>query len=132
MQRSARGATYRQRSNHWALDRILRSKILGRGLKIRIYRTILRVVLYGSETWTLTQKDEQMLSICEGMDLRSIFGPVRVCNVHSKRSIVVVAKTNRLRWTGHIEMMDGSRQDKIIAEASKYRNQRRGKLKKKI
>lgn len=48
----------------YALGRILHSKSLGRALEIKVYQTILRpVVLFGSDRWTLTQRDEQMLSI---------------------------------------------------------------------
>lgn len=40
----------------YALGNILRAKNLERALKIKVYQAILRpVVLYGSETWTLTQ-----------------------------------------------------------------------------
>jgi len=47
-------------------------------LKIKIYRTIiLPVVLYGSETWSLTLREERKLRVLENMMLRRIFGPRR-------------------------------------------------------
>jgi hypothetical protein len=48
-----------------------------KNLKIKIYRTIiLRVVLYGCETWSLTLSEERKLRVFEKMVLR-IFGPRR-------------------------------------------------------
>jgi hypothetical protein len=45
---------------------------------IKIYRTIiLPVVLYGCETWSLTQREEHRLKVFENRVLRRIFGPKR-------------------------------------------------------
>ena len=45
-------------------------------IQIKTYRTIiLPVVLYGCETWSLTLKEEQRLTIFENRVLRKIFGP---------------------------------------------------------
>jgi len=42
------------------------------------YRTtILPVVLYGGETWSLTVRKERKLRVSENMVLRRIFGPRR-------------------------------------------------------
>jgi hypothetical protein len=47
-------------------------------LKIRIYKTtILPVVLYGCETWSLTFREEHRLGLFENRVLRRIFGPKR-------------------------------------------------------
>ena len=46
--------------------------------QIRTYRTIiLPVVLYGSETWSLTLREEHRLRVFENRVLRRIFGPKR-------------------------------------------------------
>ena len=48
------------------------------GLKIKIYRTIIfLVVLYGCETWSLTLREEHRLRVFENRMLRRIFGPKR-------------------------------------------------------
>ena len=48
-----------------------------KGLKIRIYRTIiLPVVLYECETWSLTLREERRLRVFENRVLR-VFGPKR-------------------------------------------------------
>ena len=47
-------------------------------LKIKIYRNIiLRVVLYGCETWSLTLREERRLKVFENRVLRRIFGRKR-------------------------------------------------------
>ena len=52
------------------------SRLLFRNLKIKIYRTIiLLVVLYGCETWSLTLREERRLRVFENRVLRRIFGP---------------------------------------------------------
>jgi len=41
---------------------MLKSKIIKRSVKMQIYKTLIRpVVTYGSETWTLTKTDENLM-----------------------------------------------------------------------
>jgi hypothetical protein len=52
--------------------------LLYKNLKIKRYRTtILPVVLYGSETWSLTLMEESRLRVFENRVLRRVFGPKR-------------------------------------------------------
>jgi len=61
-----------------SVQNLLSSRLLSRNLKIKIYRTkTLPVVLYGSETWSLTLREERKLRVFENMVLRRIFGPRR-------------------------------------------------------
>jgi hypothetical protein len=56
----------------------LSSDLLSKNLNIKIYRTIiLLVVLYGCETWSLTLREERRLRLLESRVLRRIFGPKR-------------------------------------------------------
>jgi hypothetical protein len=49
-----------------------------KNIKNEIYRTvILPVVLYGSEAWSLTLREELRLRVLENWVPRSIFGPKR-------------------------------------------------------
>jgi hypothetical protein len=51
---------------------------LSRNLKVKIHKTtILPVVLYGCETWSLTLREEHRLRVFENRVLRRIFGPKR-------------------------------------------------------
>jgi hypothetical protein len=61
-----------------SVQSLLSSRLLSRNLKVKIYKTIiLQVVLYGCETWSLTLREEQRLSVFENRVLRRIFGPKR-------------------------------------------------------
>jgi len=60
------------------VQNLLSSSLLSKNLKIKIYRTIiLLVVLYGCETWSLTLRGERKLRVFENMVLWRIFGPRR-------------------------------------------------------
>jgi hypothetical protein len=61
-----------------SVQNLLSSRLLSRNLKIKIYRTIiLLVVLYGCETWSLTLREEHRLRLFENRVLRRVFGPKR-------------------------------------------------------
>jgi hypothetical protein len=56
------------------VQNLLYSSLLSKNIKIKIYRTvILRVVLCGCETWSLTLREERRLRLFENRVLR-IFG----------------------------------------------------------
>jgi hypothetical protein len=60
------------------VQNFLSSSLLSKNLKIKIYRDIiLPVVLYGSETWSLTLREKRRLRVFENRVLRKIFGPTR-------------------------------------------------------
>jgi len=59
-----------------SVQKLLSSRLLSKSLKIKIYRIIiLPIVLYGSETWSLTLREERELRVFENMMLRRIFVP---------------------------------------------------------
>jgi hypothetical protein len=89
--------------------------------EIKIYRTIiLPVVLHGCETWSLTLREENRLSVFENRVLRMIFGPKRgevtwesrrlhneeICDLYSSPNIILVIKSRRMRWAGHVARME--------------------------
>ena len=60
------------------MQNLLSSSLLSKNLKIKINRNIiLPVLLYGSETWSLTFRKERRLKVFENRVLRRIFGPKR-------------------------------------------------------
>jgi hypothetical protein len=82
-----------------------------------LYRTIiLPVVLYGCETWSLTLREEQRLTVFENRVLRRIFGPTRdeatgewrrlhneeLNDLYSSPNIIRVIKSRRMRWAWHV------------------------------
>jgi hypothetical protein len=103
-----------------AVQNLLSSRLLSRNVKIKIYKTvILPVVLYGSETLSLTLREEHRLKVFEDRVLRRIFGPKRdevtggwrklhnkeLHGLYSSPSIVRVIKARRMRWAGHVARM---------------------------
>jgi hypothetical protein len=57
---------------------LLSSRLLSRNVKVKTYKTtILPVVLYGYETWSLTLREEHRLRVFENRVLRRIFRPKR-------------------------------------------------------
>jgi len=91
--------------------------LLSKNLKIKINRTtILPVVLYGCETWSLTLREKRKLRLFDNMVLRRIFGPRRdevtgewrrlhneeLNDLYSSPNNVGVIKSRRMRWAGHV------------------------------
>ena len=63
---------------YYSVQNLLSSSLLSKKLKVKNYRTIiLPVVLYGSETWSLTLREERRLRVFENRVLRRVFGPKR-------------------------------------------------------
>jgi len=61
-----------------SVQNLLSSSLLSKNLKIKIYRTIIfLVLLHGCETWLLTLREERKLRVFENTVLRRIFGPRR-------------------------------------------------------
>jgi hypothetical protein len=60
------------------VNNVLSSNLIFKNIKIEIYRImILRVVLYGCKTWSLTLREERRLRMFENRLLGKIYGPTR-------------------------------------------------------
>jgi hypothetical protein len=103
---------------------LLSSRLLSRNLKVKIYRTtILPVILYGCETWSVTLREEHRLRVFENRVLRGMFGPTRdevtgewrklhsgeLHNLYSSPDIIMLIKSRRMRWAGHVARMGEGR-----------------------
>jgi len=108
----------------YLVQNLLSSRLLSKNLKIKIYRTtILHVVLYGCENWSLTLRKEKKLRVFENMVLRRIFGPRRdevtgewrrlhnkeLNDLYSSPNIAWVIKSRRMKWAGHLVHMGEER-----------------------
>ena len=99
-------------------------RLLSKKLKVKTYKTIiLPVVFYGSETWSLTLKEEHRLRLFENKVLRKMFGAKKdeitgewrklhnaeLHALYSPPNIIRSLKSRRLRWAGHVARMEQSR-----------------------
>jgi hypothetical protein len=63
---------------HAANRHMLNSETIKMSVKMQIYKTLIRpVVTCGSETWTLTKSDENLLRIFERKILQKFYGPIQ-------------------------------------------------------
>jgi hypothetical protein len=83
-------------------------------------KLILPVVLYGTETWSLTLREEHSLRVFENTVLRRIFRMKRnevtggwrklhneeLHNLYSSPSIIRIGKSKRTRWERSVARMD--------------------------
>jgi hypothetical protein len=104
-----------------SVQNLLSSRLLYKGVQIRIYKTIiLSVVLYGCETWSLTLREEYRLKVFENRVLRRIFGLKRdeeiggwrklhneeLHNLYSLPNIIRMINPKRIRLEGHVTRIE--------------------------
>jgi hypothetical protein len=78
------------------------------------YKTLIRPILvYGSESWPILKKDENLFRIFKRRILRKIYSLIseggvqrirhnnELCKLYNELDIVRVIKIGRLRWLGH-------------------------------
>ncbi|KAJ4432511.1 hypothetical protein ANN_21131 [Periplaneta americana] len=97
------------------------SPVIGKAERVSLF--LEPVVLYGCETWTLTLREEQSLTVFENKVLRKIFVAKRdeitgewrklhnaeLHALYSSPDIIMNIKSRRLRWVGHVARMGESR-----------------------
>jgi hypothetical protein len=111
------GKTGDSNACYHSVQKLLSSLLLSKNIKIKIHKTtILPVVLYWCETWSLTLREERRLRVFENRVLRRIFGPNRVevtgdwiklhneelHNLYSSPHIIRMIKLRRMRWAEHV------------------------------
>jgi hypothetical protein len=124
------------------MNRILfNSKMMSRACKLMVYKTLVRpVVTYGSEMWTLTREEEGRLGLFERKILRKIYGPIsengnwriryneEVDKIIQGENIVRFIKSHRIRWLGHVELMEEKEMPKKMLYGKLYTTRKRGRL----
>jgi hypothetical protein len=99
----------------FGLRKHLQSSLISRQTKFTIHKTLIRpVLLYGSETWVLTKREENQLLVFERKVLRTICCPKVENGVYRRRYnheldkesdspiALNVTKTSRLRYAAHM------------------------------
>jgi hypothetical protein len=119
---------------YYANSQLLKSALLSRSTKLKLYRT--------AETWTLNISDEHALRIFERKIIRKIYGPVCEDDLWRVRSnseinsllqggnIVRHAKFLRLSWLGHVDHMECERTSKCLLNGELFGVHRRGRPRK--
>jgi hypothetical protein len=107
-----------------SVQSILSSRLLSKNVKVKIYKTIiLLVVLYGCETWSLTLREENRMRVFENRVLRRMFGPKRdevtgewrklyieeFHILYYSPNIIRQIKSRIMRWAGHMARMGEER-----------------------
>jgi hypothetical protein len=128
---------------YFAAIRLFRSRLLSRGTKILLYKTLIRpVVSYGAETWTMTKNEEQALLVFERKIFRRIYGPkhengerrtrmnLELEDMSKRENIVKWIKGQRISWLGHLERMEENRMPKVIFSQELEGLRRRGRRRK--
>lgn len=113
----------------YSLKQIFKSRTMSRVAKIKTYKTILKpVVMFGSETWVISERDKFALNAWERKILRKVYGPIQERNTWRIRTnqelrelyrdpdIVGDIKRKRLEWIGHVLRMERGRTARRILE----------------
>ncbi|XP_055384161.1 uncharacterized protein LOC129613877 [Condylostylus longicornis] len=128
----------------YAHNKLLKSKLITKATKMKIYLTLIRPVLtYGCETWTLKANENQNLLIFERKVLRKIYGPIRnedgsyrirynheLEELIGGKNVVRYVKAQRIRWLGHILRMPEERAVYKIYARNPVGTRRRGRPRK--
>ena len=106
---------------------------------MQIYKTLIRpVVTYGSETWTLTKSDENLLRIFEMKILCKIYGLIQEGDIWKMRDneefnrsingkdIVKFIKAQRIKWLGHVKRMEVGAMPRKMVEGRLFIGRRKG------
>ena len=115
---------------------LLRDKNIPRKVKIHIFNAILKpILLYGCETWVLTEKLKSKIQAAEMRVLRLIYGVTKMDKVRNitirealgVEPIILQIERSQLRWFGHISRMPEYRDVRRIMDWVPEGKRRRGR-----
>ena len=114
-----------------SVQRLFSSSSLSKNINSRIYRAIiLRVVLYGCETWPVTLWEEYRLKVFNNRLVDNILGPnrdeitVEWRKIRNGEQILLFgwSDLDRMRWLGHVaRMVDRRRSYRILVGKSEVK-----------
>ena len=129
-------------SLHMGLSKHLRSKMLSRTTKLKLYNTLIVLVLiYDAETWNFTDSDDRMLDMFERIVLRTIYGLVCVdgewrtrynhelYSLYKDDQVTKKIRVQRLSWLGHLARMNDENVAKRVFERNPEGRRRIGRPK---
>ena len=116
-----------------------RSRAMSKVVKISVFTTLVKPVVYGSETWTMAAMDMKRRGMWEGNILRITFGPMVEQEMWRRRidqewgelfkhlDVAADIKKKSLEWIGHVVRMGQGRTVKKVFERKPEGNRRRGR-----
>lgn len=102
----------------WSLKFILLDRTLNLKMRCSVMNTcILPALLYGAQTWSLTKKERDMLSVCQRKMERKILNITlrdKVRNEDIRRKTQIhdapeVARQLKMKWAGHVMRLNNNR-----------------------
>ena len=122
-----------------AVNRVVGSMNVRLDVKKCLYeRVVVPTVLYGSEAWSMREKERKKLNVFEMKCLRSMIGVTRMDRVRNERvrertgvmcDLAGRADESVLRWFGHVERMNDERLTKRVMNSCMIGNRPRGRPK---
>ena len=98
-------------SCYHSVQNLSSSCLLSKNIKIKIYRTIiLRVVLYGCETWSLTLREERRMRVFETVEVTGEWRKLHneeLNDLYSSPNIIWVMKLRMQVWAGNVACLGG-------------------------
>jgi hypothetical protein len=103
-------------AHYHTVQSLLSSHFLSKNMKIKIYKTmILPFILYGCAMQCLTLREEHRLRGFMTRVLRTVFEPKKgedneeLHGLYAPPNIIWVMKSRRMRWVGHVALMEEMR-----------------------
>ena len=101
----------------------LSSSLLPSNMTIKIYRTVILLIMYGCEAWSVTLREEHSLRVFENRVLKRTFEPKRdevtwewrrlykeeLYDLYSSLNFIRAIKSRRMRWAGLVACMGNRR-----------------------
>jgi hypothetical protein len=92
-------------------------------MTIKIYRTVILLIMYGCEAWSVTLREEHSLRVFENRVLKRTFEPKRdevtwewrrlykeeLYDLYSSLNFIRAIKSRRMRWAGLVACMGNRR-----------------------
>jgi hypothetical protein len=115
---------------------LLSSSLLTRNVKAKKHKTVILLVVYGREIWSLTLWEGHRLRVFENRAVRRIFGPKRdevtgkwrklhneeLHILYSSPNIIRQKKSKRIRRAGHVACMGNGRKFYFLWESPMERD----------
>ena len=120
----------------WSLREIMKDKDMPMKVKRKLYETcIMPCLLYGCQTWALTEIQESKLKVCQNAMERSVLGIKRKDRVNLQeikqktnfKNVHTVYRQLKWRWTGHMLRENPEKWTKLITEWYPRNNSKRNK-----